>query len=190
MNLLKATDHIKPQQFNNLNAAINFAQSTLNRPFNVAFTIHWACAGGPGNGNARDRISYFQQLLRKWFQRHGHELTAYRVFEAGRLGKDIHTHGALHLPDDIEMADLEAYMRQILKADEDRVLNLTPITNGNWWRNYCCKDVPDDFARRGLRLPKSVRDKADRGLVTGKRVAFTQNIGPTARRRFFQQPKT
>lgn len=124
-NLIEAWRHAKAEHF----------------PLNFAVTIHWASAGGPGGGTARQRQKRLFISLRKWLYRRGVEFTVVWTVETRPGAKDIHVHAAIHLPDCRDPFDtksrsfiqsFEAYVRRQLASDYKQVLVVKPVRDDGW----------------------------------------------------------
>lgn len=144
-------------------------------PLNIAATIYWVLAGGTGTW--REKQTHLFGNTRHWLNRRDVPWTAIWVVEAGLLGKEVHTHLALHLPPHITLGELEAYLRGQLQADEDRVLDMKKITSLVGWCRYMLKGMNPAY-HMTFRIPGRYRQS--QGIVLGKRCGTTQNIGPRA----------
>ena len=175
------TKHIAKRQVDNLMQASVHAKH-YGMPLNIAATIYWVLAGGTGTW--RKKQSRLYTNTRHWLYRRGAPWTAIWVVEAGLLGKEVHTHLAIHLPPHIPLGELDDYWRGQLKADEDRVLLMKEITSArgglHGWLRYILKGM-DPAYHKTFSIPG--RHRQSQGIVLGKRCGTTQNIGPRARER-------
>lgn len=181
-------NHLKPSAFITKRQVDNFIEATTHAqhygmPLNVAATVHWAVAGGPGGGDWRERRKRLFINARHWFMRRQAPWAAAWTVEAGTLGKDVHTHLAFHLPAYISLADVEAYFRKELGDVEARVLDMKPVGPPLYlpgWRRYMLKGMnPDLWDAYGV--PSRIRQS--QGIVTGQRCGVSRTIDAAARSR-------
>jgi len=181
------TNRLSRKQCNNIAIARNHA-SAIGQPLNFVATIHWAVADG--DGMADKRLQNLFELTRHWFSRRGAEFTCTWVMEAAIGGKDVHTHLAFHLPDQIDDADLEDYWRDRLGRAYEKVLDFKLAHSDGYgvlgWQRYMFKEASPK-TRKMYCVPDKFR--AQKGLVVGKRAGFTQNLGPAAIDRYLQERK-
>lgn len=192
MNTLKETTRLTRRHADELIQASGFANH-ISCPLNIAVTIHWALAGGPGDGNSRARQSRLFVRLSHWLWNRNAPWAAIWVREAGKSGKDVHTHIAMHLPRHIPVADLEAYLRAALQTDEPNVLDVQRCADRQrgfvGWRRYMLKALEPDLQTK-YGIPRNAQfGGAHQGAVFGKRAGSTLAIGPTARRRSIDDVK-
>lgn len=165
-------------------AALSFAEH-IGYPVNVALTIHWSLAGGPGGGTWRERQSRLLERLRHWLDyRAGVPFVCIWTAEQSPHGKDAHTHFALHLPSRIDVAALRRYIGRQIAADDAKALDIQLCRDhprgARGWLTYCTKAVAI-FAPE--LVPRSLRQH--HGLILGRRIGISHAIGLSARARHF-----
>ncbi len=181
------SSYLSERQHRDAWAAARLA-SDRGQQFDAAITIHWALAGGPGDGNWATRQKHLRDLLRLWIERRGGRGTwaCLWVNEAAPGSKDVHSHAAVHLPAGIEFHELETYLRGQLNAPNDaNVLKVDPCKNHEhgWpgWMRYITKAVhPALFDK--LEVPPYRSFRQPQGPIHGKRLILSRSIGPAARR--------
>lgn len=186
MNTKKQNNFLSGRQADNLIAAWNHAEY-YGFEFNYAITIHYALAGGPGDGTPQKRQARIFERLRKWLQRKGTDLYHIYVWEAGPFGKDVHSHCAIHIPHHINFGDFRRYLLKLLNPDDQSVLKIKPIRD-NGWRRYMLKGISPDL-RDKYGMPDNDKYRTSQGIVTGKRSGVSQSLGPKARERRIEAEK-
>lgn len=188
-NILRETESINRRQVDNVRRASAFARHELELPLNTAVTIYWAVASGPGGGGGvwRDKQKLLFTRLRHWLQRRDSPWVAIWTVENGQLSKGVHTHMAIHVPDDIPLEDVVAYLHQqvgnmpgVLEVKPTRPPGGFPV-----WQTYMLKGMnPELWDAYGV--PKKWRK--GEGLVTGKRCGVSRSIDAAARARRLSAP--
>lgn len=175
MNRRKQHSHLPREAVRRLIAGADHA-SFIGRPLNVAVTIHWGWAGGPGGGTWRERDKRLRTNLRRWLGRKGQNWCAVWVVEVGPQGKDVHAHWAVHLSPAVPFSRFEAFVLSQLCADDPRVLNVTVIRDAGWMKYLLKGMAPDDHAAFGI----PTKHRKPQGTVRGRRWGWTHNLGPVA----------
>ena len=117
----------------------------------------------------------------------------HRNKRTSRLSEVVHSHLLLHLPSHFGRSPYrEAFLQAVEELVnlvgggnlDDRTLKLTfpNIPDGKYFLKGATRAVWDRF-----NLPDNWRSKRGEGIIQGKRCGTTQNIGPTARRRWLEQ---
>jgi len=190
MSYQRHSSRLAPRQCHQLATARNHAQY-IERPLNYTATIHWAVADGVGTADKRCQNLF--ETTRHWFSRRGSSFYCVWVFEAATGGKDVHTHLAFHLPDNIDADDLEEYWLDHLGRAHPNVLDFKPAHTDGYgvigWQRYMFKEASPK-TRKMYGVPSKINKfRAQHGLVVGKRAGFTQNLGPKAIERYLQERK-
>jgi len=184
------TTRLSRKQCNRLAIARNHA-NYIDQPLNYTATIHWAVADG--SGIAKKRLQNLFEITRHWLSRRGVGFSCVWVMEAAEGGKDVHTHLAFHLPDNIDADDLEEYWLDHLGRAHPNVLDFKPAHTDGYgiigWQRYMFKEASPK-TRKMYGVPDKINKfRAQHGLVVGKRAGFTQNLGPKAIERYLQERK-
>lgn len=171
------SEALRKQDVLALTRARTFARS-IGKPHDHVITIHWGCAGGPGDGVPSDRQSRLFKNVRDWMRRRGVPFIHIWVLEA--TNKEAHLHGMLHVPAGL-LKSLERYLRsQLLGPTEVLDIRKAVKERGGetGWFRYMIKGCEDDV-RSAWSPPKC----EPQGTIVGKRCGFSSNIGPAARDR-------
>lgn len=181
-NYLRETEFLNRRQVDNVKRASAFARHELGLPLNTAVTIYWAVASGGGGGVWSEKQRLLFTRLRHWLQRRDSPWVAIWTVENGQLSQGVHTHLAFHVPGDIGVADVTAYLHQqvgnmpgVLEVKPTRPPGGFPV-----WQTYMLKGMnPELWDAYGV--PKKWRK--GEGLVTGKRCGVSRPIDAAARNR-------
>jgi hypothetical protein len=174
---LRRTRHITLRQANNLVAACAFAEDIGCR-LNVTIDIFWLMFSGWEEEDAK-RLAKSQQRLSKWFVRRGFALVMIWVREIGANGA-LHTHILLHVPPWLmESGEFQFAFERSLEpeggATHEKAILIKPAYAPEGKLRYMLKGMSRADANKfGVRA-------SFQGEIEGKRVGFTENIGPRAR---------
>ena len=132
-------------------------------------------------GDAK-RLSKSQQRLSKWFVRRGFALVMIWVREIGANGA-LHTHILMHVPPWLmENGEFQIAFERSLEPEggptHEKAILIEPAYSPEGKLRYMLKGM-----RRGDASKFRVR-VTFQGEIEGKRVGFTENIGPRARARW------
>jgi len=185
----KKSGEITGAQADNLLAAADHAKQ-IRKPLNTFLTIHWDNQGG--DGTVQERNSRLRTNVRKWLERKGEKLTAVWVLERG-INTGLHGHYLIHVPHRRltgfkemlpKWTGFEALPRDqwppeqrqphVLGYGQDGIWQLARVYNSVGLQRYILKGVKDRWRSRGIR-------HRDQGIVIGKRVGNTHNLGEPAR---------
>jgi hypothetical protein len=171
----RRSTYITKQQAMNLMEALEFAD-TIGYPLNVSIDIFWEMFSG--FTDERTRLARCQERISKWSQRRGFRLTMIWVREIGKNG-GRHTHILLLLPSRfIEDGQFQAALERALEPEDEKAIMVQPAYDPLGKLKYMLKGLhPRDAKEFGIRA-------SFQGLLEGKRVGCTENIGERARRRF------
>lgn len=186
----RATKRISLRQASNLTEAVAFARK-IGTPLNAHATIHWVGtrAGDDPDGQLFAKV---REGFDKWLNRRGIPggLTAIWVRERQSSGSAevVHCHMLFHLPHPFtrgrKRIQVEEALDRLINRHGDGnfldcTLKLTFPASPNGI--YLLKGGgPDVWSRFGVLH----RWRKPQGFIHGKRCGTTQNIGPTARRRW------
>jgi len=164
----------------------------IGLPFNRHWAVHYEMAGIAEHDGAAF-VGRLLSLVRKHVRRAGGELAALWARENGE-GKGGHVHILLHVPAPLTLRNQT--LRWIKAAGGNPVFRVSKVrtvggvlsaataggahyrANANVVLAYLVKAASPETGRV-LDLPRY----GEGGLVTGKRIGWTQNIGETARRK-------
>jgi hypothetical protein len=194
----KPNKHIKTRQARNMMEGLAFARD-IGTPLTAHLTIHW---GGTGACDDADgsRFAKFRYLLHKRLKRQNVQggLTGIWVLERHRnkhtrqMSEVVHSHLLLHLPSHFERNPYrEAFEQAVEELVElvgngnlhDRTIALTFPNNpdGKYLLKGATRAVWEHY-----NSPDKWRNKRGEGVIEAKRCGTTQNIGPAARKRWWQ----
>jgi hypothetical protein len=173
----RVSNALRKEDVLSLTKARSFARS-IGKPLDHVITIHWGCAGGPGDGGSSDRQARLFRNVRDWMRRRGVPFMHIWTLEA--TNKETHLHGMIHVPEGF-LKTLEGYLRGQLRGSIE-VLDLKKAVEDDGgetgWFRYMIKGCDKDV--RSIWCPPN---KGPQGTINGKRCGFSTNIGPTARGR-------
>jgi hypothetical protein len=157
-------------------AACKFAEAIGCR-LNVSIDINWLMFSGC-TGDAR-RLAKCQERLSKWFARRSFALTMIWVREIGVNGA-LHTHILMHVPPWLaESGEFQTAFKRALEPDggptHEKAVLIEAAYSPEGKLRYMLKGMRRVDASR-FRVRASFQ-----GDIEGKRVGFTENIGPKAR---------
>ena len=178
----RRTTHVTRQQAKNLIEALEFAE-VIGRRLNVSIDICWTMFSGFTDD--RLRIARCQERLSKWSARRGIPLTMLWVREMGKY-ESPHVHILLHVPP--WLMENEEGFRLVLERTlepeggltHERAILIQPADSPIGKLNYMLKGM-----RKVDATLVGVLKTSSEGQIVGKRVGFTENIGPAARKRFY-----
>ena len=170
------TRHITLQQANNLVEACAFAE-LIGCRLNVSIDICWLMFSGWAED--AKRLAKSQQRLSKWFVRRGFALFMIWVREIGAHGA-LHTHILMHVPPWLmENGEFQFAFERSLEPEggptHEKAILIKPAYSPEGKLRYMLKGMPRADAST-FKVRASFQ-----GEIEGKRVGFTQNIGPRAR---------
>jgi len=198
----RTSEHLTAQQVDSLWKATYFAASQ-GIELNTFVTVHWQNLpdGGPS-------IQHWQgkwlELVHKWLKRRGLPLTCVWAIERGQTAGGLHSHVLIHLPWQHRMdfcamlpawTGIEASAKQLKGRTAARAIDgqwqVDRVKSGTQQKllRYMLKGFPG-FAGTTTRRGETVQRRLynithqPQGLVTGKRCGTSNNIGPTARKRW------
>jgi hypothetical protein len=172
----RRTRHITLRQANNLVVACEFARAIGCR-LNVSIDICWLMFSGLVEDATR--LAKCRQRLSKWCARRGFGLTMIWVREIGANGA-LHTHILLHIPPWLmESGEFQIAFERSLEPEggptHEKATVIQPAYSPEGKLRYMLKGMNRaDAGRFGVR-------PSFQGEIEGKRVGFTENIGPRAR---------
>ena len=170
------TRHMTLQQANNLVAACAFAE-LIGCRLNVSIDICWLMFSGRLEDDRR--FAKCRHRFSKWCARRGFGLTLIWVREIGANGA-LHTHILMHVPPwlmedgEFQIAFEKSFEPEGGPTHENAIL-IKPAYSPQGKLRYMVKGINrTDASKFGVRA-------SFQGEIEGKRVGFTQNIGPRAR---------
>jgi hypothetical protein len=168
--------HIDLRQANNLVGACAFAE-LIGCRLNVSIDVFWLMFSGAVEDGRR--FAKYRHRLSKWCARHGFYLTMIWVREIGANGA-LHTHILLHVPPWLmESGEFEIAFERSLEPEggptHKKAVLIKPAYAPQGKLRYMLKGMSiADANKFGVRA-------SFQGEIEGKRVGFTENIGPRAR---------
>jgi hypothetical protein len=174
----RTTEFISKRQTANLIAALQFADE-IGLPLNVSVDIAWIFFSGTVDD--RTRFARWQERLSKWARRHGFPLAMIWTREVGKYGSP-HTHALIHVPPLlIQDGTFKHALERSLEPEGG------PIHNKAIFIRLAYRPLGKLLYNLKGTDPKHASDfgirPAYQGFLSGKRVGFTQNLGPGARRK-------
>lgn len=186
----RTSKRITVRQAINLMEAVSFARE-IETPLNAHATIHWVGTNVGDDPDGR-RFAKVREGFDKWLKRNGHPegLTAIWVRErlSGGSAEVVHCHMLFHLARSFtrgrKLSQVEWALSRLIDRNgdgdyADYTLKLTFPSNPNGL--YLLKGGGPEVWRR-FAVPYCWRKS--QGLIQGKRCGTTENIGPTARKRW------
>lgn len=183
--------YLSAAQVTHMLEAADFAER-IGKPFNRHWTVHFEM-GGIAEHDGAAFVGRLLSLVRKQVRRAGGELAALWARENG-AGKGGHVHILLHIPAAITLRNQTrrwikaAGGKPVPRASKvrtvGRLVSAATAGGAHYRANadmvlaYLVKAAAPETGR-ALDLPRY----GEGGLVTGKRIGWTQNIGETARRK-------